>query len=80
MRLNEFEKMVYNGLMKCENLEDCKLIVKESIKALNELKDDESAKPYYLNTLSNLSSMLQMMSHSLSAEQFKNELTKMVEL
>lgn len=62
--------------MKCENLEDCKIILKESIKALNELKDDDNAKPYYLNTLSNISAMLQMLNHSLSVEQFKDELAK----
>jgi hypothetical protein len=47
---------------------------------LNQFKDDENAKPYYLMTLSNLSTMLQMMSHSLSVEQFKEELNKVVEL
>ena len=47
---------------------------------LNEFKDDENSKPYYLMTLSNLSTMLQMMSHSLSVEQFKEELNKIVEL
>jgi len=31
-------------------------------------------------TLSNLSTMLQMMGHSLSVEQFKEELNKIVEL
>lgn len=80
MKLTEFERMVYDGLMKCDNLEDCKMIVKESIKMLNELKDDENAKPYYLMTLSNLSAMLQMMSHSLTVDQFKEELNKVVEL
>ncbi|MCC7573238.1 MAG: hypothetical protein KO464_07585 [Candidatus Methanofastidiosum sp.] len=80
MKLTEFERMVYDGLMKCDNLEDCKMIVKESIKMLNELKDDENAKPYYLMTLSNLSTMLQMMSHSLTVDQFKEELNKVVEL
>ncbi|NPV51282.1 MAG: hypothetical protein HPY60_08830 [Candidatus Methanofastidiosum sp.] len=80
MKLNDFEKMVYGGLMKCDNLEDCKTIVKESIKMLNEFKDDENTKQYYLMTLSNLSTMLQMMSHSLSVEQFKEELNKIIEL
>ncbi|NYT04049.1 MAG: hypothetical protein GKC00_05015 [Candidatus Methanofastidiosa archaeon] len=80
MKLNDFEKMVYDGLMQCDNLEDCKTIVKESISMLNEFKDDENAKPYYLMTLSNLSTMLQMMSHSLSVKQFKEELNKVVEL
>ena len=80
MILTEFERMVYEGLMKCDNLEDCKTIVKESINMLNEFKDDENSKPYYLMTLSNLSTMLKMMSHSLSVEQFKEELNKVVEL
>lgn len=80
MKLTEFEKIIYNGLMQCEKLEDCDMLVKESIKMLNELKDQENIKPYYLLIISNLSTMLQMMSHSLSVEQFKEELTKMVEL
>ena len=80
MKLNDFERMVYEGLMKCDNLEDCNTIVKESKNMLNEFKDDDNYRPYYLMTLSNLSTMLQMMGHSLSVEQFKEELNKIVEL
>ncbi|NMC59855.1 MAG: hypothetical protein GYA51_10815 [Candidatus Methanofastidiosa archaeon] len=80
MKLTEFEKMVYTGLMHCEKFEDCDMLVKESIKMLNELKDQENIKPYYLTIISNLSTMLQMMAHSLSVQQFKEELSKIVEL
>ncbi len=79
MRLTEFEMMIYNGLIHCEKKEDCDMLLKESIKMLNEVKDQENVKPYYLSILSNLSTMLQMLGHSLSAEQYKEELKKMVE-
>lgn len=80
MKLTEFEEIVYTGLMHCDNFEDCNKLVKESIKMLNELKDQDNIKPYYLMIISNLSTILQMMSHSLTVDQFKEELTKMVEL
>lgn len=79
MELTEFEKMIFDGLLHCDKLEDCDMIVKESIKMLNEVKDEENVKPYYLSILSNLSTILQMLSHTLSIDQFKEELKKMID-
>ena len=79
MELTEFEKMIVDGLLHCDKLEDCDMIVKESIKMLNEVKDEENVKPYYLSILSNLSTILQMLGHTLSIDQFKEELKKMID-
>jgi len=79
MQLTEFEDIVYTGLMHCEKKEECDMLLKESIKILNEVKDQDNVKPYYLSILSNLSTMLQMLAHSLSADQFKEELNKIIE-